>query len=79
MAASDITIYRDYPIVNGFVQVPPNLGSCKTNVPYIDYINSIPGSAEVSLSLGSGRNRGSKYGKQHFVRLPGINPDTWYS
>ncbi len=75
---SDILIHRDYPVINGFVQIPPNLESHKTSVQYIDYINSVPGSTEVILSLGSGRPRGSKYGSQRFVRLPGITPDSWY-
>lgn len=79
MAMSDILIYRDLPIIAGFVQVPPNTEDKKTSVTAEDAQNAIAGSAITRLSLGSGRMRGSKCGQQEFLRLPGIAPNEWYA
>jgi hypothetical protein len=78
MPFNEITIYRDLPIINNFVQIAPNRESDKTRVSMSDAIDDIGGSTLESLSVGSGRSRGSKYGKQHWVRLPGVAADSWY-
>ena len=77
MALSDIQIYRSWPIINGFVQVPPNKPSDKTRVTAADALSSINGS-EIAR-LGSGRATGSKHGRQEFLLLPPVNADDWYA
>src|SRR5262245_3855859 len=84
MSYSEIYIYRDLPVINNYVQVPPNRESEKTSVLESDAEDALEVVFEVdvpqtkSLSLGSGRQFGSKIGAQRFLRLPGINPDQWY-
>lgn len=72
---SDITIYRDWPIINGHVQVPHNEESDKTRVTSAEALVSITNSAVTRLSLGSGSKTGSKAGQQEWLRLPGLLPD----
>jgi hypothetical protein len=79
MSFQDITIYRDFPIINDFVQVPPNKETDKTRVTPTEALGLIAGSEQQHLSLGSGRPRGSKAGQQSWIRLPGINPNQWYT
>lgn len=68
MALRDITIYRALPIVNGYVKIPPNNPldnirvAVNTDIPY----------EVVELPIGS------RYGKQQFLRLPGVRADEWY-
>jgi hypothetical protein len=77
MSFEDIQIHRDLPIINGFVQIPPNHESDKTKVDP-DTVTGL--STEiVHLSLGSGEDRGRGYGRQRFLRLQGIRPDQWYA
>ena len=78
MSFSEITIYRDLPVICNFVQIPPNRESDKTIVSMTEALLSIDDSTLESLSVGSGRSRGSGYGKQHWVRLPGVAADSWY-
>lgn len=75
MSFETITIHRDFPIINGFVQVPPNKETDKTRVTTDEALTSISGSEVTRLSLGSGRPRGSKSGQQEFLRLPGLLPN----
>ena len=77
--SSDILIYRDFPVVNGYVQVPPNGPADKHRVTLENALVAFAGSAsEVDLTLGSGRETGSHFGQQKFLRLAPIHPDTWY-
>lgn len=75
MSFEDITIYRDMPIIDDRVVKAPNNA--------IDFIPtaSITNTDVVitRLSLGSGKQTGSKFGAQEFVRLVGIAPDEWYA
>ena len=73
MSFEDIRIHRDYAIINGFVQIPPNKP--------LDKISTLENSIEATalgettrLSLGSGKDTGSKFGSQAFVRAPGTQP-----
>jgi hypothetical protein len=79
MSLQDITIYRDFPIVNNFVQVPPNKETDKTRVTPAEALANISGATTERLSLGSGRPRGWKTGQQEWIRLPGITPGEWYA
>ena len=79
MSFLDITIFRDFPIIDGFVQIPPNKETDKTRVTEAEALASISGSETTRLSLGSGRPQGAKYGQQEFLRLPGITPNAWYT
>lgn len=78
MSFETITIYRDLPSIDGFVQTPNNTDTDKTRVTIDDAESLIVGSETIRLSLGSGRQRGSKCGQQEFLRLPGISPNEWY-
>jgi len=79
MSFETITIYRDFPIKNGYVQIPPNKPLDNNRID-IDTAISLATNAEiVRLSLGSGQPSGSKFGQQQFLRLDGINPSSWYT
>lgn len=75
MSFEDITIYRDMPIIDDRVVKAPNNA--------VDFIatGSITNADAVitRLSLGSGKQTGSKFGAQEFVRLIGVAPDEWYA
>lgn len=79
MSLQDITIHRDFPIIDGFVQIPPNDETDKTRVTESEALSSIIGSETTRLSLGSGKPRGAKNGQQEFLRLPGLRPNEWYT
>lgn len=72
MSFNTIEIHRDYQIVNGYVQVPPNDESTKTSVTIEDGLALFSGSTIVQLSPGSklttGRSRGTS---TVFLRLAG--------
>lgn len=74
MSFETILIFRDFPIINDHVQVPPNKERDKSRATIDEALAAISGSEEVSLSLGSGKNTGSKFGAQRFLRLPGLKP-----
>lgn len=85
MSFEDILIHRDLPILNKYVQLPPNAEADKTALLDTDaealLTANFPqnqGLTIQSLSLGSGRQTGAKHGAQSFLRLPGIRPDEWY-
>lgn len=78
MSMSTIRIYRQLPIINGFVIVPPCQENNKSSILGEDAADLISGSAVVRLTGGSGRQRGSKCGQQEFLQLPPITPSTWY-
>lgn len=75
MSFEDILIHRDVPIIDRRVAKPPN-----NPVDYntIDSLVASPPTV-VNLSIGSGRQTGSAFGAQEFVRIDGIRPDEWYA
>lgn len=86
MSMEDILIYRDLPIINRYVQLPPNQEANKSIITDEDaeavLVANFPqnqGMVVQSLSLGSGRNTGSKHGAFSHLRLPGIIPGQWYT
>ena len=71
MSFETITIYRDYQIVNGFVQLPPNLEKNRTTTTISTALSSIPDSVEYYLtSVGSGYETGSGFGQSRTIRFP---------
>lgn len=72
MSQEDICIYRDYQIINRYVQLPPNEETNKTSLDDITAEGLLVGSVIVELSSGSGRETGSRFGKQRFLRLPAV-------
>lgn len=78
MSFSTIKIYRQLPIINKYVQFPNNREQDKTAVLATEAQDLIAGSVLKQLSLGSGRQTGSKFGAQQFLQLPGISPNEWY-
>ncbi len=84
MSFETITIYRDLPIINGYVQVPPNRETEKTDITVVEAQEALEANFAVEtpdekkLSLGSGNQVGSDYGAQSWLRLPGIIPGEWY-
>ena len=73
MSFEDITIFRDIPIIDDRVAKPPNNPVDYTSIDDVSDPNII------RLSIGSGKDTGSKFGNQEFIRLPGIAPDEWYA
>lgn len=78
MSFETILIHRDMPIINGFVQVPYNKETDKTRVTADEATNAIADSVVTRLSMGSGKQTGSKFGAQEFFRLPGLAPNDTY-
>jgi hypothetical protein len=72
MSFETIYIHRHYPIKNGYVQVPPVLESGKTVVTEDEGLSLFVGSTVSSLTLGSGKPTGSKFGAQRFLTLAPI-------
>lgn len=86
MSFETILIHRDYPIKNGYMQIPPNdpllnslIKASERANPTAPVTLPVANSEIVRLSLGSGACTGSKYGQQQILRLSGINPNKWYN
>ena len=78
MSFETIVIYRDLPIKNGYVQIPPNSPRLNSMV-QADVAAELTNNQIVRLSSGSGKPTGSGHGQQEFLRLAGINPNSWYN
>lgn len=74
MSFESISIIRSLPIINNKVIIPNSSISLSVN----NCLNNLPGSEEISLSLGIGPNTGSKFGSQRIFNLPPINALSWY-
>ncbi len=69
MSFEDIAIYRDYPVVNGCIQVAPCREQDKTKYP-VGLALGMPADVQfVRLTGGSGNHTGSSHGAQEFLRL----------
>ncbi len=75
-------IFRDFAIINGFVQLPPNYEADKNQFLVSEMLTAIPGSYVVTLDRGvSQSGTPSLYTKRHsqfqlFLRVPGVtNPN----
>ncbi len=69
MSFDTIYIHRHYPIKNGFAQIPPVLENGKTVVDEATALSLFPGSKVNTLTLGSGKPTGNKFGAQRFLTL----------
>jgi len=70
MSFETIKIYRDYQIINGFVQVPPNLEKDKNTTTISQALSDIAGSTEYKVtSMGSGPQTGSGFGVASTIRF----------
>ena len=70
MSFESIKIYRDYQIINGFVQVPPNLEKNRTTYTTTQVLSDISGSVVYDMdSIGSGTNTGSGFGRTSTIRF----------
>lgn len=69
MSFDTIYIHRHYPIKNGYVQVPFNLEKDRTQVSEDEALSQYAGSSVSTLTLGSGKPTGSKFGAQRFLTL----------
>jgi hypothetical protein len=70
MSFETIKIYRDYQIINGFVQVPPNLEKDKNTTTISQALSDIDGSVEyIVTSTGSGPQTGSGFGAASTIRF----------
>ena len=80
MSFETIKIYRQLPVIDGFVQVPPNRESDKTRITADSLYDTAPSKfTRIRLSGGSGGNPpGTGRGQQELVELEGITPDAWY-
>jgi len=73
MSFSDITIHRQIPIINNFMQLPDNLEKDKTAVTMAAYLAAHPTATLERLSgTGGARTAGGKFGVQEFVSLAAV-------
>jgi len=75
MSAESISIVRQFPVINGFVQLPPNRESDRAKYPISGVLSDvlgvgIDGSSEAFLSP-VGANTGSKFGGQVVIEVEG--------
>lgn len=78
MSFETIRIHHDIPMIDGFLQIPPNLEKDK-NAVSIDDVDNPTESPDVEVGYGtviqlsgSGRQRGSRYGGQEIFRPEGV-------
>ena len=79
MSFETISIYRDLPVKNDFIQVPPNVERDNQRTTSSAGMTAITDSEIKRLTIGSGKSTGSKFGQQSMLRLPPIRPDQWYT
>jgi len=69
MSFETIYIQRHYPIKNGYVQFPPALEKNRTAISEDDAMVLYPTATVSTLTLGSGKPTGSKFGAQRFLSM----------
>lgn len=68
----EITVYRDFPVIAGYVQVPPNREAQKTSFTPAEFEAAVPDSVRTRLPHpGTNPNTGRKFGSHEFMRVPG--------
>lgn len=71
MSLSDITVFRDFQTIDGFVQVPPNREGEKTETTVDEFLTAVSGSFEERLPHPkTNPNTGAKFGAHTWVRVP---------
>ena len=72
MSFETIQVYRDFQIINGFVQVQPNHEGEKTAHTPAEFIAAVPTGVQTRLSQPSTNpNTGRHFGSHEFIRVPG--------
>jgi len=72
MSLETIQIFRDFNIINGYVQVQPNREAEKTLHTPADFLAAIPDSVQTRLRHpDTNPNTGRGFGSQEFMRVPG--------
>lgn len=77
MSNETISIYRQFPVIDGFVQLPDNLPGRGHTIAVLDFLDANPGATLSRMSNGVGPE-GGKNGAQQFVSMPGILPSEKY-
>lgn len=67
-----ITIYRHFPIINGYVQLQPNIEQYKTKRTAQDVLTANTQAVRIKLSPSTRPNTGSGFGNQESIRFEGI-------
>ncbi len=75
MSFETIRIHRDIPIIDGYLQVPPNKDKDKNRLTVAEAESIDPAPGTILRLSGSGRQRGSRHGGQEFYRLSGVPAD----
>jgi len=73
MSFETIKVYRQFPIINGFVQLPNNREADKTKHSVETVLSAVSGAALVRLNPDTMPNTGSKFGTQEFIEIEGLN------
>lgn len=71
MSFETITVHRDFPIINDYVQVQPNREGEKTTHMVTAFLAAVANSVTTRLPPHTNRNTGRKFGGQEFIRVPG--------
>ena len=72
MSAATITVYRDFPVINGYVQVQPNREGEKTVHTPAAFEAAVSDSVQMRLSQpATNPTTGRGFGSQEFFRVPG--------
>ena len=72
MSFETITVYRDFPLINGYVQVPPNHEGEKTAYSPTAFLAAVADSVQTRLPHpDTNPNTGRKFGSHEFIRVPG--------
>lgn len=69
MSFETISIYRDYPVINGFVQIPPNEEPDKNSTTLEEALQIYADSSIMRLTGRSGDDVGMKFGQQTSLRF----------
>jgi hypothetical protein len=69
MSFETITIVRQFPVINGFVQLPDNYIRNRTSVPVKDFLATTGADLVKIQHTGGARIAGSKHGVQEIVEL----------
>ena len=72
MSFETIQIFRDYSIINGFVQVPPNREGERTAYTPDEFLVAMPtGEVQRLAHPNTNPTTGRHFGSQEFIRVPG--------
>jgi hypothetical protein len=82
MSFQNIRIYRDIPVINNYLALPPNREEDKNQfycAADCAAETQVLSAGSTMVRLGSGNATGGKVGRQRWLRIASITPNTWYS